>query len=143
PLLKKSLHRAKWVAGFGIVLFALAIFLFTRMGGEFVPQLDEGDIAFHIILKPGSSLSDGIATSTKIENLLLDEYPEIEQIVSRFGVSDVPTDAMPMDIGDSFIILKPKSEWVSAGSKDELIGKIKETISIIPGVSYEFTQPIE
>ncbi|HET8753119.1 MAG TPA: CusA/CzcA family heavy metal efflux RND transporter, partial [Salinimicrobium sp.] len=143
PLLKKSLNRAKWVAGFGIALFALAIFLFTRMGGEFVPQLDEGDIAFHIILKPGSSLSEGIETSTRIENLLLDEYPEIEQIVTRFGVSDVPTDPMPMDIGDSFIILKPESEWVSAESKDELIAKIKETLSIIPGVSYEFTQPIE
>lgn len=143
PLLKKSLGRAKWVIGLGIALFALAIFLFTRMGGEFVPQLDEGDIAFHIILKPGSSLSEGIATSTKIENLLLDEFPEIEQIVTRFGVSDVPTDPMPMDIGDSFIILKPESEWVSAESKDELIAKIKETLSIIPGVSYEFTQPIE
>lgn len=143
PLLVKSLHKAKWVVGFGIALFALAVFLFTRMGGEFVHQLDEGDIAFHIILKPGSSLSEGVATSTKIEKLLLAEFPEIEQIVSRFGVSDVPTDPMPMDIGDSFIILKPQDEWVSAESKDELIAKIKETLSIIPGVSYEFTQPIE
>ncbi|MBZ9731102.1 CusA/CzcA family heavy metal efflux RND transporter [Salegentibacter sp. JZCK2] len=143
PLLKKSLGKAKIVVGLAITLFALAVFLFIRMGGEFVPQLDEGDIAFHIILKPGSSLSEGIETSTKIENLLLEEFPEIEQVVSRFGVSDVPTDPMPMDIGDSFIILKPKSEWVSAETKDELIAKIKETISIIPGVSYEFTQPVE
>ena len=143
PLLKKSLSKAKIVVGLAIALFALAVFLFTRMGGEFVPQLDEGDIAFHIIMKPGSSLSEGIETSTKIENLLLEEFPEIEQVVTRFGVSDVPTDPMPMDIGDSFIILKPKSEWVSAETKDELIAKIKETISLIPGVSYEFTQPVE
>ncbi len=143
PLLKKSLKRSKIVVGVGVILFGVSVLLFSRMGGEFVPQLDEGDIAFHIIMKPGSSLSEGIATSTKIENLLLDEFPEIEQVVSRFGVSDVPTDPMPMDIGDSFIILKPKSEWVSAESKDELIEKIKGTISIIPGVSYEFTQPVE
>ncbi|MDT0687418.1 CusA/CzcA family heavy metal efflux RND transporter [Autumnicola psychrophila] len=143
PLLKKSLSRAKVVLGAGIALFALAVFLFIRMGGEFVPQLDEGDIAFHIIMKPGSSLTEGTETATKIENLLLSEYPEIEQIVSRFGVSDVPTDPMPMDMADCFIILKPRSEWVSAETKDELINKIKETLNIIPGVSYEFTQPVE
>ena len=143
PLLKKSLNRSKVVIGFGIVLFALAVFLFARMGGEFVPQLDEGAIAFHIIMKPGSSLTEGTETATKIEKLLLNEYPEIVQIVSRFGVSDVPTDPMPMDLADSFIILKPRSEWVSADTKDELIGKIKETLSIFPGVSYEFTQPVE
>ncbi|MDT0677269.1 CusA/CzcA family heavy metal efflux RND transporter [Autumnicola musiva] len=143
PLLKTSLKRAKIVLGSAVVLFAVAVFLFTRMGGEFIPQLDEGDIAFHIILKPGSSLSEGIATSTKIEKLLLNEFPEIEQVVSRFGVSDVPTDPMPMDLGDSFIILKPKSEWTSAETKDELIAEIKKTIGVIPGVSYEFTQPVE
>ncbi len=143
PLLNRSLKKGKIVLGFAIGLFALAVFMFTRMGGEFIPQLDEGDIAFHVILRPGSSLDEGIATSTKIEKLLLDEFPEIEQVVTRFGVSDVPTDPMPMDLGDSFIILKDKSEWTSAETKDELIEKIKETISIIPGVSYEFTQPVE
>ncbi len=143
PLLNKSLKRGKIILGLAIGLFALAAFMFTKMGGEFIPQLDEGDIAFHIILKPGSSLDEGIGTSTKIEKLLLNEYPEIEQVVTRFGVSDVPTDPMPMDIGDSFIILKDKDKWTSAESKDELIAKIKETLSIFPGVSYEFTQPVE
>lgn len=143
PLLNGALKRGKMVLGLAVGLFVLAIFMFTRMGGEFIPQLDEGDIAFHIILKPGSSLDEGIQTSTRIEKLLLKEFPEIEQVVSRFGVSDVPTDPMPMDIGDSFIILKPQSEWVSADDKEELIDKIKETINVIPGVSYEFTQPVE
>ncbi|WP_081209204.1 CusA/CzcA family heavy metal efflux RND transporter [Salegentibacter sediminis] len=143
PLLNKSLKKGKLIIGLAVGFFALAVFMFTRMGGEFIPQLDEGDIAFHIILQPGSSLDEGIETSTKIEKLLLAEYPEIEQVVTRFGVSDVPTDPMPMDIGDSFIILKDKSEWTSAETKDELIAKIKETIEIIPGVSYEFTQPVE
>ena len=124
-------------------LFAVAVFAFTRMGGEFIPQLDEGDIAFHILLKPGSSLSEGIKTSTKIEQILLENFPEVEHAMTRFGVAEVPTDPMPMDIGDCFVILKPKSEWVSADSKEELIEKMKEKLSIIPGVNYEFTQPIE
>lgn len=143
PLLNKSLKRGKLILGLALCFLALTVFMFTRMGGEFIPQLDEGDIAFHIILQPGSSLDEGIETSTKIEKLLLAEYPEIEQVVTRFGVSDVPTDPMPMDIGDSFIILKDKSAWTSAETKDELISNIKETIEIIPGVSYEFTQPVE
>ena len=143
PLLNKSLKKGKLILGLAVAFFALAIFMFTRMGGEFIPQLDEGDIAFHIILQPGSSLDEGIETSTKVEKLLLAEYPEIKQVVSRFGVSDVPTDPMPMDLADCFIILKDKSEWTSAETKDELIEKIKETISVLPGVSYEFTQPVE
>jgi cobalt-zinc-cadmium resistance protein CzcA len=143
PLLNRSLKKGKFVIGFGVALFALAVFAFTRMGGEFVPQLDEGEIAFHIIMKPGSSLTEGTETATKIERLLLSEYPEVLQVVSRFGVSDVPTDPMPMDLADSFVILKPRSEWVSADSKEELIAKMKETLEIFPGVSYEFTQPVE
>ncbi|WP_200978738.1 CusA/CzcA family heavy metal efflux RND transporter [Echinicola sp. 20G] len=143
PLLQSALRHGKWVLGISITLFGLTVFTFSRMGGEFIPQLDEGDVAFHIILNPGSSLSESIATSTKIENIILDNFPEVDQVLSRFGVADVPTDPMPMDIGDCFIILKPKSEWVSASSKEELIEKIKDKISVIPGVSYEFTQPIE
>lgn len=138
-----ALKRTAVIIGSSVVLFALAVFTFTRMGGEFIPQLDEGDIAFHIILKPGSSLSEGIETSTKIEQILLENFPEIEHAMTRFGVADVPTDPMPMDIGDCFVILKPKSEWVSAESKEELIAKMKEKLSMIPGVNYEFTQPIE
>lgn len=138
-----ALKRAGFILSAAIVLLGLTIFTFTRMGGEFIPQLDEGDIAFHIILKPGSSLSESLQTSTKIERILLENFPEIEHAMSRFGVADVPTDPMPMDLGDCIVILKPKSEWVSADSKEELIDQMKEKLSIIPGVNYEFTQPIE
>jgi len=143
PLLTKSLTKGKVVIGIAIALFAVAIFAFTRMGGEFIPQLDEGDIAFHAILKPGSSLSETIETTTKIERIVKAEFPEVETIISRIGVADVPTDPMPMDIADVFVILKPSDEWTSAESKDELVEKMKEAISIVPGVNYEFTQPIE
>lgn len=141
--LVRALKRASIVIVSALILFALAIFAFSRMGAEFIPQLDEGDIAFHIILKPGSSLSEGIKASTQIEKILLDNFPEIKHAMSRFGVADVPTDPMPMDMGDCFVILKPKDQWVSAESKEELIEKIKEKISVVPGISYEFSQPIE
>ncbi|UCS92474.1 CusA/CzcA family heavy metal efflux RND transporter [Echinicola marina] len=143
PLLQWVLKQSKWVVAIALVLFSMAIYSFSKMGGEFIPQLDEGDIAFHIMLQPGSALSESLETSTRIEQIILDNFPEVEQVMSRFGVADVPTDPMPMDIADCFIILKPKSEWVSAETKEALINKIKEKISIVPGVNYEFTQPIE
>lgn len=138
-----ALRHGRFILLVAIGLLALAIFTFTRMGGEFVPQLDEGDIAFHIILKPGSSLSESVATSTKIEQILLSKFPEIEHAMSRFGVAEVPTDPMPMDLGDCFIVLKPQDEWVSASSKPELIEKIKAELAHLPGLTFEFSQPIE
>ncbi|MEH6679499.1 MAG: CusA/CzcA family heavy metal efflux RND transporter [Sediminicola sp.] len=143
PLLTKSLNKGKPIIGTAIGLFAIAVVVFAQMGGEFIPQLDEGDIAFHAILKPGSSLSETIGTTTKIESIVKAEFPEVETIISRIGVADVPTDPMPMDIADVFVILAPKDEWVSARSKEEMVRKMKEAISIVPGVNYEFTQPIE
>lgn len=143
PLLLRTLKKGKWVVGIAVATFAIAVFVFSKMGGEFIPQLDEGDIAFHAILKPGSSLSETIETTTKIERIVKTKFPEVEKIVSRIGVAEVPTDPMPMDFADVFVILKSQDEWVSAESKDELIDKIKDAVSVIPGVNYEFTQPIE
>ncbi|KJD33786.1 multidrug transporter AcrB [Tamlana nanhaiensis] len=143
PLLKNALSKGKWVVGFSVGLFALTVWLFGSMGGEFIPQLDEGDIAFHAILKPGSSLTETVETTTKIEQIVKAKFPEVEKIVSRIGVAEIPTDPMPMDIADVFVILKPKSEWTTVTSKDELIENMKEAVEIIPGVNYEFTQPIE
>ncbi len=143
PLLVRALRKGKWVIGIAVVLFGITVFMFSRMGGEFIPQLDEGDIAFHAILKPGSSLTETIETTTKIEQIVKAKFPEVEKIVSRIGVAEIPTDPMPMDLADVFVILKPKSEWITAETKDELIEKMKEAVEIVPGVNYEFTQPIE
>jgi cobalt-zinc-cadmium resistance protein CzcA len=143
PLLEKALKKGKVIIGVSVVLFGVAVFMFTKMGGEFIPQLDEGDIAFHAILKPGSSLTETIETTTKIERIVKSTFPEVEKIVSRIGVAEIPTDPMPMDIADVFVILKPKNEWTSVTSKDELIEKMKEAVETVPGVNYEFTQPIE
>ena len=143
PLLEKSLKRGKLIIGIAVVFFGIALFMFSRMGGEFIPQLDEGDIAFHVILKPGSSLSETIETTTKVEQIVKAKFPEVEKVVSRIGVPEIPTDPMPMDLADVIVILKPKSEWTTVSTKDELIEEMKKAVEIIPGVNYEFTQPIE
>ena len=142
-ILRKTIKRGKWIVGFAVVLLGLASITFSKMGGEFVPQLDEGDIAFHAILKPGSSLTEMIETTTKIEGVVKGRFPEVQKIVSRIGVAEVPTDPMPMDLADIFVILAPKTEWVTTDSKDELVELMKEELEKIPGVNYEFTQPIE
>ncbi len=142
-LLNRGLRRGKLVVSSALLLFGLSIFIYTRMGGEFIPQLDEGDIAFHALMKSGSSLTEAVETTTRIEQIIKAEFPEVKHILSRIGVADVPTDPMPMDIADCFVILKPREEWTSAKSKEELIEKMKQKLEMIPGVNYEFTQPIE
>jgi cobalt-zinc-cadmium resistance protein CzcA len=142
-ILKKTMQHSRMVIGISIVLLGVSIFIFSRMGGEFIPKLDEGDIAFHTILKPGSNLTEVIQATTTVERIILKKFPEATQVISRFGVSDVPTDLMPMDMADCFIILKPKDEWETASTKAELIEKLHAELKKIPGLDFEFTQPIE
>src|SRR5690606_28161451 len=105
--------------------------------------LDEGDFVIQPVLKTGTSLKNTIATTTQIEKILIENFPEVDQAVSRIGAAEVPTDPMSMEESDIIITLKPKSEWVSAKSKNELAEKFKEALAIIPGMEVEFTQPIE
>lgn len=145
PLLKASLRLKSVVIIVALVLLGVAGFVFSRMGGEFIPQLDEGDIAMQALIRPGSSLSESKEVSIKIENLLLESFPEIKTVTARIGVADIPTDPMPMDIADMYLILeKDKDKWVSAETKDELIEQIKEKLETnLTGVNLVFTQPIE
>ncbi len=143
PVINWSLDHKKLVLAMSLAALAFAVFLYTRMGGEFVPTLDEGDFVIQPVLKTGTSLSKTIETTTMIENILISRFPEVDQIVSRIGAAEVPTDPMSMEESDIIIKLKPKKEWVSAGSKDELANEFKEALSVIPGLDYEFTQPIE
>ena len=143
PAIRMALQHKKAVLGIASFLLVASIYLFTTMGGEFVPTLDEGDFVIQPVLKTGTSLSKTIETTTKIEKILLDNFPEVDQVVSRIGAAEIPTDPMSMEESDVIIKLKPKSEWVSAESKDELADKFKEALSIIPGMEVEFTQPIE
>ncbi|MFZ0490373.1 MAG: CusA/CzcA family heavy metal efflux RND transporter [Salegentibacter sp.] len=144
PVILKSLNYRITVVVIAVVLLVVAGFTFSRMGGEFIPSIDEGDIAMQALLRPGSSLSESIETSKKIENIVRDNFPEVETMVARIGVADIPTDPMPMDIADTYIILdKNKDNWVSADTKEELVAKIKEKLSVIPGVNFVFSQPVE
>jgi cobalt-zinc-cadmium resistance protein CzcA len=142
PTIAWALHRKGLVLAVAFTLLVAAGFLFTRMGGEFVPTLDEGDFVIQPVLKTGTSLSNTVIATTRIENILK-KFPEVDQVVSRIGAAEVPTDPMSMEESDVIIKLTPKSEWVSAESKDELADKFKEALSEMPGVDFEFTQPIE
>lgn len=145
PLLEIALKRKLIVIGAAVILFLGSLFTFSRMGGEFIPQLDEGDIAMQALIRPGSGLSESIDVSTKTQDILLNNFPEIKTVVSRIGVADIPTDPMPMDIADMAIILeKDKTKWTSVSSKDELIAKIKEKLNQeLVGVNLVFSQPVE
>ena len=144
PVLKLSLKNRLTVLAIAVLLFAGSLYLFSRMGGEFIPSLDEGDIAMQTFLRPGSSLSETIKRETEVENLILSKFPEVKTMVARIGVADIPTDPMGFDYTDSFIILeKDKSKWVSAKTKEELIEKIKEEVSKLPGLNFAFSQPVE
>ena len=143
PVIHWALHSKRLVLLVATTLLAITIFLFTTMGGEFVPTLDEGDFVIQPVLKTGTSLSNTVEITTEIEKILLKQFPEVKQVVTRIGAAEVPTDPMSMEESDVIIVLKPKSEWVSANSKDELADKFKEALAIIPGMEVEFTQPIE
>jgi len=143
PVIHYALKNKIVVLSFSVLLLLPSIVIFINMGGEFIPTLDEGDFVVQPILKPGTSLSETIKFTTEIESILLKNFPEVEQVVSRIGAAEVPTDPMSMEMSDIIIRLKPSSEWVSASTKEELADLMKEKMSIFPGVEYEFTQPIE
>ncbi|PLX10926.1 MAG: CusA/CzcA family heavy metal efflux RND transporter [Marinilabiliales bacterium] len=140
----------KWAYEHKVILISLAVasliftgIIFSRMGGEFVPTLDEGDFVIQPVLKTGTSLSKTVELTTQMEQILLDNFTEVEKIVCRIGAAEIPTDPMSMEEIDMIIKLKPKNQWKITKSKEELADKFKEALSVIPGIEYEFTQPIE
>lgn len=144
PILGFSLLHKKFVLIIALILFVVTGITFNHMGGEFIPSLDEGDIAMQTFLRPGSSLSETIKREEEVERLLRNSFPEIKTVCARIGVADIPTDPMGFDYTDSFIILeKDMSKWKSAKTKEELIEKIKAKLSILPGLNFSFSQPVE
>lgn len=142
PILEKMIRFKYVVVSLTVVIFGSVIFLFSRMGGEFIPQLQEGDFAFHCILPQGSSLSQSIETSMKASRLIK-EFSEVRMVVGKTGAAEVPTDPMPPEATDMMVILKPQSEWISGRSYDELGDAILEKLEVIPGVFFEKNQPIQ
>ncbi len=143
PVINWSCGHKRTVLGAALLSLLFTAFIFTRIGGEFVPTLDEGDFVIQPVLKTGTSLSKTIETTTKMEQILIKNFPEVDKIVSRIGAAEVPTDPMSMEEIDMIIKLKPRKTWTSADNKEALADKFKEALSAIPGIEYEFTQPIE
>ncbi|MGE4289136.1 MAG: efflux RND transporter permease subunit [Salinivirgaceae bacterium] len=142
PSIEWALKHKNTVLSLAMVLLLATLGLFATMGGEFVPTLDEGDFVIQPVLKTGTSLSKTIETTTQIERILK-TFPEVDQVVSRIGAAEIPTDPMSMEESDIIIKLKPKKQWVSTNSKDHLAELFKDALRVIPGLEYEFTQPIE
>ncbi len=141
PTLSRALEYRKVVLASALMLLLVSGFIFYRMGGEFVPTLDEGDFVIQPVLPTGTSLSRTIEITTEIERIVK-TFPEVDQVVTRIGAAEVPTDPMSMEETDVIITLKSAETW--SMSKDELADAVKESlIEAIPGVDYEFTQPIE
>lgn len=125
------------------IFFGVAIWAFSRMGGEFIPTLEEGDLTVEISMMQGTSLSEVVKTFGKAEKILKDKFPELKQAVTRIGSSEIPTDPMPMEKGDMMLAMKPKAAWTSAKSKEDMIAKMEDALAVIPGINVEITQPMQ
>lgn len=126
-----------------VSLFLLAIFLFTRMGGEFLPNQDEGDFAVQMSLPPGSSLTESIEIATRAERHLLENIPEVKEVISKIGTAEVPTDPMGIEDADIMVIMKPAKEWITTEDRIEMASLISETLAEVPGATFNISQPIQ
>ncbi|MDR1373326.1 MAG: CusA/CzcA family heavy metal efflux RND transporter [Dysgonamonadaceae bacterium] len=143
PAITKSLNWSKTLITSMVVLFVISLFVFSRMGGEFIPSLDEGDFATESSMAQGTSLSQMVKTSLQAEKILKEQFPEVKQVVTRIGSAEIPTDPMPIERSDMMISMKPKKEWTSAKTKDEMMEKMEEAMRVIPGLEVEMTQPVQ
>jgi cobalt-zinc-cadmium resistance protein CzcA len=143
PLLEKSLAQTGFVIASGAAIFLVSLLLFGRLGQEFIPSLDEKDIAMHAIRIPSTSLTQSTEMQREVEKAIL-QFPEVDYVFSKTGTAEMASDPMPPNVSDTFIMLKPHEEWPDQKlTKFELIEKIEETLGQVPGNNYEFTQPIE
>ena len=142
-MLEYVLARSKNVITAAVALFCASVVAFKFLGGEFIPSLEEGDFAVEMSMAQGTSLTQMVETCSKAEHLLKKKYPEIKQIVSRIGSAEIPTDPMPVERADIMVALKPKDEWTSARTADELREKMEHTLADIPGLEAEISQPIQ
>jgi cobalt-zinc-cadmium resistance protein CzcA len=142
PALNWALGHSKAILLAAAGLLVGAILLFSTMGSEFVPTLDEGDFVIQPVLKTGTTLTNTVETITEMERILM-KFPEVKQVVTRIGAAEIPTDPMSMEESDVIVTLHPPSAWTTVETKDELAEEFKKALTAIPGLDYEFTQPIE
>ncbi|HRK80319.1 MAG TPA: CusA/CzcA family heavy metal efflux RND transporter [Saprospiraceae bacterium] len=144
PSLELALRFPKFIIVSTLLVFSLSVGLFLRMGGEFIPTLDEGDIMMHGFLRPGTSLTQTLESHRLAQKIILDNFPdEVEQVISKIGSAEIPTDPMAIETADNIILLRDKSLWKRAATKAELVELIEAKVHEIPGMAFEFTQPIK
>ncbi len=143
PVLLAALKRKVLVVAAAFILFAGSVLVFLNMGGEFIPTLDEGDFAVETRVLTGSSISQTIEAALRASKILKEKFPEVKEVIGKIGSGEIPTDPMPVEACDLMVILKDKSEWTSASTRDELAGKMSEALEVIPGVTFGFQQPIQ
>ncbi|MGB3546243.1 MAG: CusA/CzcA family heavy metal efflux RND transporter [Saprospiraceae bacterium] len=143
PVLRAALRFKTVFVLATVALFAVSIFVFSRMGGEFIPTLEEGDLAMQQIMPPGTSLSQSIEMTKKVQDRLLADFPEILEVVTNIGAAEIPTDPMPVEIGDYTIVMKSKDEWTTADNRQGMFEAIEESLNVFPGLGLEFSQPIQ
>ena len=143
PLLQLAL-KLRWVViGFATILVAGSLWLATTLGSEFIPQLNEGDIALHAMRIPGTGLEQAVAMQEILEERI-QSFPEVEKVFARLGTAEIATDPMPPNVADNFVILKPRDQWPDPSkTKDELVQEMEASLEQLPGNNYEFTQPIQ
>ncbi len=143
PLLLATLKFRWVVVSSAALLVAFSIWLATTLGSEFVPQLNEGDIALQALRIPGTGLEQSVEMQEVLEQRIK-AFPEVDKVFARIGTPEVATDPMPPSIADMFVILKPRSVWAEPSkTKSELLEEIEEALWQLPGNNYEFTQPIQ
>lgn len=144
PIINGALRHKLVIVLVSVLLFVVSLLLFLRMGGEFLPTLDEGDFAVETRVLTGSSLSYTVDAAQKGADVILKEFPnEVMEVVAKIGSSEIPTDPMPIEACDLMIILKDKSEWKKASGREELAEKMSEALEVVPGVTFGFQQPIQ
>ena len=143
PVLDWALRRRPWVLGGALVLLAGCAVLATRLGSEFVPSLDEGDITVHAMRIPGTSLSQAVAMQATLEKTFA-TFPEVERVFSKIGTGEIANDPMPPSVTDTFLMLRPRKQWPDPGKpKAQLLEELESAAARLPGNNYEFTQPIQ
>lgn len=143
PLLLGAFRQHSLVLGGAVVLVIFSIWLSTRLGSEFIPQLDEGDIALHALRIPGTGLDQAVGMQTLLE-ARIKQFPEVDKVFAKIGTADIATDPMPPSVADNYVIFKPRSEWPNPKrEKADLVEAIETAVRELPGNNYEFTQPIQ
>ncbi|HLP73792.1 MAG TPA: CusA/CzcA family heavy metal efflux RND transporter [Bacteroidales bacterium] len=143
PVISFALGHKLLVSISAVILFVYSLFVFNRLGGEFIPQLEEGDLASGIMTLQGGSLTHTVEQVKAANKILLENFPEVKHAVCKIGAGEIPTDPTPMETGDYIITLKDKEEWTSAETREELVAKMEEKLIPLAGVKFEFQQPIQ